>query len=74
MVMIRCSDCSWLFYHRLVAVSIHVVLTGSDRLEGAWFERGGQKDEEGRIRLKGIENKIRIFVAVVCPCPWGGLV
>ena len=34
MVMIRCSDCSWLFHHRLVAVTIHVVLTGSDRLEG----------------------------------------
>ena len=46
MVMIRCSDCSWLFHHRLVAVTIHVVLTGSDRLE-----------ERGRSQREGEESQ-----------------
>ena len=57
MVMIRCSDCSLLFYHRLVAVTIHVVLTGSDRLEE--HPKNGGKGAEVSGKEKSLRRRSR---------------
>ena len=62
--MIRCSDCSWLFHHRLLVVTANiqannVVLTEGDRLEDTLLKMGGGggEGEETRAEKETTERK-----------------